>query len=397
MHSFFLAKWTLSPMTFDLDDVWADAIKGLNHIPVQDKRRLYRIAMVGVIGIFYLLDTTLLTLFAFAGTIDPDAPLYYGSAGLGHVALFSLLHWTGFSERLKNCHMTTWQMGYGIGVQLLGITLAPQISPFFLGLMFVIFAFGTMRIKFSEALFVWLFSSIAIALTIHLNLDSRLTLQNPTTTEYLLVSVSFSLILLRAIALGYYASALRLRIYHLSRSFQDQALHDELTGIRNRRGLHHILEEQFSLHNRKGIPCSLAMIDIDHFKRINDDFGHTVGDEILKALVRQIKRIIRDSDKLIRYGGEEFILVMSATYLHAAESLVQRIRIYISQQQWDALPDKHPITISIGLSELMPQDDINAPVERADMALYAAKQSGRNRVVIHSGKLEADTVPASNR
>jgi diguanylate cyclase (GGDEF)-like protein len=379
-------------MNFELDDIWIDAIKRLNHIPPQDKRRLYRISMVGIVGACYILDTILLVLFSLMGTIQTIAPICFGLAGLGHVLLFSTFHWTGFSERFKNCHMTTWQMAYSIGVQMMAILLAPQITPYFLALIFVIFAFGTLRISFREALFAWLLACIAIGLTIHFKNDVRLTLPNPSNMEYLLVSVSFSLILLRAIALGYYASALRLRMYDISRIYQNNALHDELTGILNRRALLDILAEQLNLFSRKGVPCSLAMIDIDHFKRINDDYGHAIGDEILKAFTKKISEKIRDSDKLVRFGGEEFILVMASTNLDEAEKLAQRIRLQVSQTQWRAIPDGHDITVSIGLTELMHEDHSNESITRADTALYEAKRTGRNRVVIYDHKPSADTL-----
>jgi diguanylate cyclase (GGDEF)-like protein len=379
-------------MNFELDDNWIDAIKRLNHVPPQDKRRLYRISMVGMVGACYMLDTILLVLFSLAGTIQTIAPICFGLAGLGHVLLFCTFHWTGFSERFTNCHMTTWQMAYGIGVQMMAILLAPQITPYFLALIFVIFAFGTLRISIREALFAWLLACIAIGLTIHFKNDVRLTLPNPSNMEYLLVSVSFSLILLRAIALGYYASALRLRMYDISRTLQQDAIHDALTGSLNRRALFDILAEQRSLFSRKGVPCSLAIIDIDHFKRINDNYGHAIGDEILKAFAKKLSEDIRDSDKLVRFGGEEFILVMASSKLDEAEKLAQRICLQVSQTQWSALPDGYIITISIGLTELMRLDQANDPITRADTALYEAKRSGRNQVVIYNQTPSADTI-----
>jgi diguanylate cyclase (GGDEF)-like protein len=371
-------------MNFDPDDVWLDSIKEFDHLPQQLKRRLYRVAMVGLIGATYLLDTILLFLFTLTDTIRIEAPLYYGLAGLGHVMLFSLLQWTGFSERLKNPHMTTWQMAYGISVQLMSITLAPQISPFFLATMFVIFSFGMLRISFHQALVIWFLSVIAIATTMILNSDARLTIHQPSKAEYLLILVSFALILLRSIALGYYAQALRQRMYQLSRTFEDKATHDALTGIYNRRVLTGILEEQLSLHSRKAIPCSLAMIDIDHFKRVNDSYGHVVGDQVLKTMVKVIQTQVRDTDKLVRYGGEEFLLVMAATDLDEASVLAERIRTKISSTKWEPLPDKARISLSLGLTMLMEGDCPVNPLNRADAALYSAKKGGRNRVVIHN-------------
>jgi diguanylate cyclase (GGDEF)-like protein len=367
-------------MSFDPDDIWVDAIKGFNHVPQQKKRRLYRIAMVCAVGISYLIDTVLLFLFFLVGTIQIDAPLFYGMAGLFHVLLFSLLHWFGISERLQNRHMTIWQMAYAICVQLIGIKLAPQISPFFLGVMFIVFAFGTLRISFSEALAVWLVSTLAIAMAIFTK-SANLTLLKGTLIEYFLVAVSFSLILLRTIALGYYATMLRTYIFKRSLSFEKKATHDALTGVLNRWVLDGIMNEQFSLYTRKGIPCSLAMIDIDHFKQVNDGFGHATGDQILKAIVDEIRGEIRDSDKLVRYGGEEFILIMAATSLDEATVLAERIRSRISQSKWQELLDEYVITVSIGVAGLTETDNAEDPLTRADAALYEAKQLGRNRVV----------------
>jgi diguanylate cyclase (GGDEF)-like protein len=372
-------------MKFDPDDVWLDKIKGYDHIPQYLKRRLYRIAMVGLVGTTYLLDSLLLYLFTLTGTISIEAPLCYGLAGLVHVTLFSLLQWTGFSERFKNRHMTLWQMAYGISVQLMSITLAPQISPFFLATMFVIFSFGTLRIRFRQALVVWFLSMLAISVTMFLNRDAPLTIVHPSSMESLLIMVSFSLILLRSIALGYYAQALRLRMYELSHSFKEAAHHDELTGIYNRRILKSILEEQLSLQTRKGIPCSLAMLDIDHFKNINDTYGHAIGDQILKSMVDNLRMVIRDSDKLVRYGGEEFVLILAATSLEEAEALCERIRQHVAQARWAALVDDHTITVSIGLTEMMAEDETIDLLHHADAALYTAKRSGRNRVVTTQG------------
>ncbi|MBT2971674.1 MAG: hypothetical protein B6D72_14595 [gamma proteobacterium symbiont of Ctena orbiculata] len=369
-------------MSFDPDDIWVDAIKGLNHVPQQKKRRLFRVAMVCAVGVSYLIDTILLFLFCVAGTVECAAPFYYGLAGLGHVVLFSLLHWSGISDRCRNRHMTLWQMIYAICVQSLGIYLAPEISPFFLAIVFIIFAFGTLRIHFSEALIVWLLTTFVIALTLFLN-SGRLTLLEGTLLEYLLVAVSFSLILLRTIALGYYGYATRSRIFKLSRAFEEKAIYDALTGVYNRWMLSTLLDEQFNLYSRKGIPCSVAMIDIDHFKRINDNFGHAVGDDVLKAIVDQIGSEFRESDKLVRYGGEEFILVMAATSLSEAIALVERIRNRIARTHWKEVPDQVVITVSAGVTEVQNGDAADDPLIRADSALYTAKQGGRNRVVVN--------------
>ena len=376
-------------MSFDPDDIWLDKIKGFDHVPQQVKRRLYRIAMVGFVGVSYLLDTILLSLFVLVGTINVEVPLYYGLAGLGHVLLFSLLHWTGFSERFENPHMVGWGMAYSIGAQLLGISLAPKISVFFLGLIFVIFAFGMLRLSFRDALIIWFLSMISVCVTMLLSSGVVIPLVRPSLAESSLVVVSFALILLRAIALGYYAQMLRMRMYDISRSFENDAIHDALTGVYNRRALDTILQGQISLHKRKQIPCALAMIDIDHFKRINDKYGHAVGDRVLKEMAQVLLLEIRESDKLLRYGGEEFLLVMAATDLEEAEQFAERIRAKVAITKWQYLPEGIKITISIGLTELLENDRLESPLNRSDTAMYAAKKSGRDRLVIYTDSPEA--------
>jgi diguanylate cyclase (GGDEF)-like protein len=273
-------------------------------------------------------------------------------------------------------------MFYAICVQSLGICLAPQIAPYFLGVIFIIFAFGALRIRFSEALIVWLFSTFIIAVTLFFN-SGRLTMLDGTLFEYLLVALSFSLVLLRTIALGYYSSVTSSRIFKIGHTFKEKAIHDALTGVYNRWMLNTVLEEQFSLYSREGIHCSVAMIDIDHFKRINDNFGHAVGDDLLKAIVNEISSETRDYDKLVRYGGEEFILIMAATHLSDAIALLERVRNRIARMNWVELPEQSVVTVSVGLTELRSNDAINDPLVRADEALYEAKRSGRNRLVVN--------------
>jgi diguanylate cyclase len=251
-----------------------------------------------------------------------------------------------------------------------------------MAIMFIIFAFGTLRISFRQALLIWLFSTLAISFVITLNGDAMVWLPpHPGNPEYYLAAISFALILLRTIMLGYYATLLRQRMYEKGRAFEQDATHDPLTGILNRRMLPSIVDEQISLLKRKHIPACVAMIDIDRFKSINDIYGHAVGDIVLKSMVSHLRWGIRESDKLIRYGGEEFVLVLAATDLAEAGALMERIRRAIALQSWQALDEAQKITISIGFSEILPADQTGDPIKRADQALYEAKRSGRDRVI----------------
>ncbi len=156
---------------------------------------------------------------------------------------------------------------------------------------------------------------------------------------------------------------------------------DPMTGIYNRRYFFDISKKILAVSQRKGISICIAMLDIDNFKDINDTYGHDVGDIVIKKSVSIIQKELREDDTLIRFGGEEFIIMMIDTTLDSTYNLCESIRKNLENSY---LIDKDKkITISIGISEFQPNDkNIDTIVKRADNALYQAKRTGRNRVVI---------------
>lgn len=161
------------------------------------------------------------------------------------------------------------------------------------------------------------------------------------------------------------------------------ALQDELTGLHNRRAIHKLLEQQMAVARRSARPLALLIVDIDHFKRINDDYGHLSGDQALRAMAAGLQRRLRTQDIAGRWGGEEFIVLLPGTDAAGARLLAEALRRSAEQAELVAL-DGRPIrfTISIGLHALVP-DSNNARddmIAAADRALYLAKQNGRNRV-----------------
>jgi diguanylate cyclase (GGDEF)-like protein len=377
-------------MRFELDDVWLDEL-GVNDADRLIKRRNYRIMMVGVVGVSYLVDTFILFGFAMLGTIDMQVPFVYGGLGTGHVVLFTALHYSGFSERFGNPHLTKWQMYYAVMVQLVGMTLAPQILTFFLAIIFIIFAFGVMRISLKQALTVWLITCLAImALFIVLPPESE-GISEPSFSELVLVMASFGMILLRTVALGYYGFKLRLKMLRYAQKFENEAHSDALTGAMNRRAILHAFEESATLCQRKAIPFCVAILDVDHFKGINDTFGHLVGDRVLKQIVKSVEETIRVSDKVGRYGGEEFLLVFPATTEDEGFVLMERIRLNIRENAWERIAGTLSVTVSCGISEITPFTVDHEPISRADAALYAAKENGRDQTRTFSGSTYPDT------
>jgi len=155
---------------------------------------------------------------------------------------------------------------------------------------------------------------------------------------------------------------------------------DPLTGVKNRSTMEDALAREIELSKRQGSCLSVILLDIDHFKLINDRFGHLYGDQALRAVAQCTAETIRESDVLFRYGGEEFLIMLSGTDQPGSTRLAERIRSRIQQLQ--PHPDKEMhLTVSLGLTLLRPDDDIASLFERVDAALYQAKRKGRNKVV----------------
>lgn len=160
--------------------------------------------------------------------------------------------------------------------------------------------------------------------------------------------------------------------------YKELAQYDELTKIYNRKKFNDELNKEIDRAVRYGHPLSLAMFDIDHFKNINDTYGHLVGDYVLKEVVHVVNNEIRKSDIFCRYGGEEFTLLMTATKLDMAQDTADRIRKVLENHVFGEVGH---VTCSIGVSEYKPEDTHESFVKRSDDALYQAKQTGRNKVV----------------
>lgn len=159
------------------------------------------------------------------------------------------------------------------------------------------------------------------------------------------------------------------------------AFRDPLTGAGNRVALDKTLSREVELSKRHDQPLSVLMLDLDHFKQVNDEFGHSMGDKVLKEAVKAMTGCIRQTDMCFRYGGEEFLIMLSNADQSGALRIAERVRMGIGQLSFAGKKDKLQVTASIGCATLQPSDDTEELVSRADTALYVAKDSGRNRVI----------------
>ncbi|MFN8668641.1 MAG: tetratricopeptide repeat-containing diguanylate cyclase [Gemmatimonadaceae bacterium] len=193
------------------------------------------------------------------------------------------------------------------------------------------------------------------------------------------------------------AVALVVRKVLQARRLHALASTDELTGVANRRALTIWLEEEFARTRSAGDGMAVLMIDVDHFKRVNDSRGHAMGDMVLKQLARTLQERLRDGDRLGRMGGEEFVVILPRTTEAEARGVAERMRFAVA-----ASPLWHPqgdiaITVSIGVATAHGAEQAEAVLSRADVALYRAKAAGRDRVVVHDADAGAGATPHAAR
>ena len=166
---------------------------------------------------------------------------------------------------------------------------------------------------------------------------------------------------------------------------QHESITDALTGTKNRRYFDQRLCEEVAHSLRYKLSLSLLLLDVDHFKKINDTYGHTIGDEVLVNISKLVMEMVRDSDVVARYGGEEIVIIAPSTDRDEAELLAERLRAAIEKTTMatiDATQEVIQVTVSIGVCSLgLIVQDKEALIEEADRALYLAKNQGRNRVV----------------
>lgn len=168
----------------------------------------------------------------------------------------------------------------------------------------------------------------------------------------------------------------------LYRAATQSALRDPLTDTGNRIAMDQTLQREIEMSRQHLQPLSLLMLDIDHFKHVNDNHGHSAGDEVLKAVAGSIKHQLRNVDMVFRFGGEEFLILLSNTGREAAAMVGERLRFAAQEQDYAADGKSIELTVSLGCSTLLPGESADSLLRRADNALYVAKRAGRNRLAM---------------
>jgi diguanylate cyclase len=351
------------------------------------RRRGYRRQMIGLIAGSYLLDATILYAYHLAGTTTLFVPIGYALCGLTASAFFLILSETGLSERSSDHYLSIWMIAAAAAIQFGFLTLAPEVGFVFLTTLFIIFGFGSLRLSTQQAAITWAIAMLGLAFFL-LGTDRVPMIPATTRFERIVLMFLIGLSLARCVFLGLYGSNLRETLHgkniQLKQAFgriEELVWIDDLTGTLNRRSLMKELSAELAKAGRSGAPLSIAIMDLDWFKSVNDRFGHLAGDELLRKLPDIVQSIMRSSDKLGRYGGEEFMLILPGASEAAALAIVNRICRAIAVRDWRDISPELAITLSVGVSACRPGDTVETIISRADSALYQAKTDGRNRAL----------------
>jgi len=233
---------------------------------------------------------------------------------------------------------------------------------------------------------IWTAMSLGLA-GLFLLTDQPISMPHDGYLERLATMLVFILTIGRCMFIGIFSSSMKQSLYQsglkLKEAYnriEELAELDELTGASNRRCIMRMLDEEIGRARRSGLPCSIALIDLDWFKRINDAYGHPTGDEVLRTFAITVFANIRPIDRFGRYGGEEFLLVLPDASQDGACRMLDRLRAIIAGLDWSAFSPGMRVTISAGVATLRGDENPDSFLVRADSALYAAKAQGRNRI-----------------
>jgi diguanylate cyclase (GGDEF)-like protein len=334
------------------------------------------------------LVTLVLLVYCYTGTISIALASVYFLVGMTLIGFCVVLSEAHFNDRFEDHYLTLFQVGGHVALQLAFLLAAPQIGYVFLSVLFLIFGFAALRMTARQAIIACSLTTAGLA-PIFLLSSAPIGMPFATPFERFAAILCYVVTIGQCAFVGLLGSSLR-KLLH-SRNFElkeaykrieELAELDDLTGSFNRRCIMRMLGDRIAQAHRNGRPCSVALIDLDWFKRINDAYGHPIGDEVLRTFAITVFANIRHIDRFGRYGGEEFLLVLPDTPADSAASIVDRLRTIIADLDWSALSAGLRVTVSAGIATSRTDETPDAILARADSALYMAKARGRDRIAL---------------
>ena len=353
-----------------------------------DKRQRIRLAMSGLAALLMVCCLVVMNSVAAAGLASTsEVRVWTACSVLGLIAVYAAIR-SGWSRRFKDPALTLAQILYAITCCAAAFVIAGPARGVTLPILAIILMFGIFGLTTRQMLGVLVYSLVAFGVASGV-VAARDEPDYPTVVAaayvgmVVVVLLSSTFLTTRVQSTREHLRRQKAELAQALEQIRQLATHDDLTGLLNRRAMldRMQLEQRRSL--RSGSPLLIAQLDIDHFKAVNDTHGHAAGDLVLQSFADTVRRNVRDTDVLARWGGEEFVLLLCDTPAADAVALMERLRQAVQAMQVPVAQGGQPITVtvSIGLARHTPADPLAGTLERADRALYAAKAGGRNRVV----------------
>jgi diguanylate cyclase (GGDEF)-like protein len=301
------------------------------------------------------------------------------------VLTFTVCIYSGFNRRFADPSLTVGQMAASGAAMAYLAYAAEEFRALQLPFYLVALAFGAFRLTTRQQLAIsaYFVGTYGVAI----GLGGGYALAGEGVGKGLLQVIYLALVLALMSLIGGYVHSMRVKLRarnnELKRALEEIkriATYDELTGLYNRRVILELVGKEMKRCDRRGSSMCVALLDADHFKRFNDRYGHSTGDEVLRMLGRTLSQSLRETEYIGRYGGEEFVIVLPETPSNRAEIPLERLRDTVRSTVLEGLPDDVRVTVSIGVAEYRHGEDVSETVKRADAALYEAKRLGRDRI-----------------
>ncbi len=331
--------------------------------------------------------TAIVILSMLLGMVDLELPyfiLLYTLIWLGNLC-FPLMISYDINLLFKDPSLTIPQLIWHTFTNTVSIYLVPDLQNVFLMHYLLVVLFGAFRMQRRGFFIVGGFILICYTSVMLLH---QLSGDGVGLVRQVLSALVFIFMLVGVSIIGTEISSLRwalkkrnAEMNEVMKQAKEQAITDDLTGLYNRRHLMQILRRQQALATRGDYEFSLCFVDLDHFKQVNDRYGHKAGDEVLQTFADIARNSVREVDFVARLGGEEFVLVLVRTPLEGAVQVAERLRVSMERAQLDILDPGHSVTASIGVTQYRPKEPIEETMHRADIAVYSAKNHGRNQLV----------------
>lgn len=369
----------------------------------QARLQRHRLQMTLLSVVNSLLQSVVIGLFAASGATTWPLATAFAVASIVTTGLFALAVARRWVLRLGDARLLLAQLGVNFAVQIAFLIAIPSLWIVFLASTLITCSYAMVALTPRQFTWLWLAYGATTALALFAGRE-RFGSPAPTPVNIAVLWLFFFMGVRRLAVTGAQFSKLREQLSEKNKQLtvllernRELATHDELTGAFNRRHLMDSLADERERARRTDVAYSVAILDLDWFKAINDGHGHAGGDAVLRAFCDLARTELRANDLFARYGGEEFVLLMPATPTpEGARCVVERIRIAVAAHDWRAVlgAQAPAVTVSAGIATWHRDESSELVLARADAALYDAKHRGRNRCVIAGEVVPDALVPA---